>query len=53
MEELATILDQFGVNALWGIVIYKLLDFVEAVGILIIIYFGFKKALPWIKKFVL
>ena len=27
MEELAAVLNQFGVTALWGIVVYKLLDF--------------------------
>ena len=51
MEELASILSRFGVTALWGVVLYKLLDFIEVIGILSLIGYGIKKAWPSIKAF--
>lgn len=51
MEELTAVLNQFGVTALWGIVIYKLLDYAGIAGIFILIRYGFKKAWPTIKEF--
>ena len=50
MEELAAVLNQFGVTALWGIVIYKLLDYAGIAGIFILIGYGFKKSWPFIKE---
>ena len=52
MEELTTILNQFGVNALWGVLLYKVLDFIEVIGVLLILGYGLKKAWPAIKKIV-
>jgi len=51
MEELAAVLNQFGVTALWGIVLYKLLDFASILGIFVLIGYGIKKAWPAIKNF--
>lgn len=50
MQELAAVLNQFGVTALWGIVLYKLLDFAGFVGVFLIVYLGIKKAWPHFKE---
>ena len=52
MDELTQVLNQFGVTALWGIIIYKVLDFAECVGIFLIIGYGIKKAWPSIKEMI-
>ena len=52
MEELAAVLNQFGVTALWGIVVYKLLDLTECIIILYMVYLGIKKAWPQIKPLI-
>jgi len=50
MTELSAILNQFGTTALWGIVVYKLLDFAELFGFLILLGYGVKKVWPELKK---
>ena len=50
MEELAAVLNQFGETALWGIVLYKLLEFVEIISILMFVGYGIKKAWPSLKE---
>uniref|UniRef100_A0A6H1ZM73 Uncharacterized protein n=1 Tax=viral metagenome TaxID=1070528 RepID=A0A6H1ZM73_9ZZZZ len=50
MEELVKVINQFGVTALWGIVLYKLLEFAELMGVFLLIGYGIKKAWPSMKK---
>ncbi len=50
MEELATVLSQFGVNVLWAVVLYKALDFVEFIGVILILSYAIKKAWPTFTK---
>ena len=50
MEELITVLNNFGVMGLWGIVLYKVLDYIGIAFIFFIIGYGLKKAWPEIKK---
>lgn len=49
MNELAQIVSQFGVSALWAIVLYKLLDFLGIIGVFFFLGWGVKKAWPAIK----
>ncbi|MCD6162727.1 MAG: hypothetical protein J7K40_09985 [candidate division Zixibacteria bacterium] len=50
MTELSAILSQFGTTALWGIVVYKLLNFIGLFGFLTLLGYGVKKAWPELKK---
>ena len=50
MEELALVLKEFGAMGMWGIVLYKALDLIEALVVLWLIYYVVKKGFPFIKK---
>jgi len=50
MEELIAVLNQFGVTALWGIILYEMLGLVKIVVIFGLGWYGLKKAWPSIKE---
>ncbi len=52
MEELAAVLSNFGVMGLWGVVLYKVLDFLEFVGAFFILYYVAKKCGPKVIKLI-
>jgi hypothetical protein len=50
MEELTKILETFGTQALTGVIIYKLIEFLEIIVVFGMIGLGIKKAWPHFKK---
>ncbi len=50
MEQAISILNQFGITAFWGLIVYKLLDLIQIVVVLLLIGYGLKKAAPFFLK---
>ena len=53
MEELAAVLEQFGNNALWGVILYQVLEIVKILGCFTFAAYLLKKAWPAIKEAIL
>jgi hypothetical protein len=51
MEEAVELLNAFGVYGLWGVILYKSLDFIGGVGITLLIAYLIKKAWPSIIEY--
>jgi len=50
MEELTQVLNQFGVQGLTAVIVYKVLDMITLFGAFILIGWACKKAWPFIIK---
>ena len=49
-KEMLELLNQIGAMGIWGIVIYKVLDFAQLIGAFLVIGYGIKKAWPHIRE---
>ena len=50
IAEMAKVVSQVGMAGLWTIVLYKLISVAETISVLILIWYGLKRGVPYIVK---
>ena len=49
-EALVKAIEVLGTKGAWGLIVYKLIDWAELVTVIVVIWWGAKKAASWLKK---